>query len=96
MNRLLRITAMFAVLVSPAAAAERTVKLSVANMTCITCPLIVRQSLAAVPGVTAVEVAFPGNTAVVTFDDATASIDALIKATGDAGFPSSLIEGQPS
>jgi mercuric ion binding protein len=84
-------------LASPAAlAGERTVTLSVANMTCITCPLIVRHSLAAVPGVTAVEVAFPGHTAVVTFDDATASIDDLTKATGDAGFPSSVMEGPAS
>jgi mercuric ion binding protein len=82
-----------AALSNPAIAGERTVTLSVANMTCVTCPYIVKQSLAAVPGVTAVDVSLPGHTAVVTFDDAAASIDTLTKATRDAGFPSSLVEG---
>jgi periplasmic mercuric ion binding protein len=83
-------------LTGPAIAGERTVKLSVTNMTCVTCPYIVKQSLAAVPGVIAVDVSLPEHSAVVTFDDATTSIDALTNATGDAGFPSSLVRGQAS
>jgi mercuric ion binding protein len=95
MNRLLWLLA-GSILAGQAVAAERTVKLSVANMTCVTCPFIVKQSLAAVPGVAAVDVSLAEHTAVVTFDEAVATMDALIKATGDAGFPSILMEGQPS
>ncbi len=39
-------------------AAERTVTLAVDNMTCASCPYIVRQSLAAIPGVATVAVSF--------------------------------------
>jgi len=72
-------------------AAEQTVTLSVSGMTCASCPYIVRQSLAAVDGVTAVKVSLSEKTAVVVFDDASGSIADLTAATGNAGFPSRLI-----
>jgi mercuric ion binding protein len=71
-----------------ASAAEKTVTLAVENMTCTACPHIVRGSLTAVPGVNHVEVSFADKTATVTFDDAKASIPALVRATTDAGYPS--------
>ena len=69
-------------------AAERTVTLAVENMSCVTCPYIVRESLEAVTGVTAVEVSFEDKTAVVTFDDEQTDIAALTEATTNAGYPS--------
>ncbi|MBW3097026.1 cation transporter [Pseudohoeflea coraliihabitans] len=77
---------------APALGGERTVKLSVENMTCATCPYIVRQSLAGVPGVRQVDVSFELKTATVTFDDETADIAALRAATTGNGFPSQLVE----
>jgi mercuric ion binding protein len=71
-----------------ALAAEKTVTLSVENMTCTACPHIVKGSLAAIPGVSAVVVSFADKTATVTYDDAKAEIPALIRATTDAGYPS--------
>lgn len=71
-----------------ALAAERTVTLSVENMTCTACPHIVKGSLAAVPGVSAVVVSFADKTATVTYDDAKTALPALIRATTDAGYPS--------
>ncbi len=41
-----------------ALAAEQTVTLAVKNMTCASCPYIVKQSLAAVSGVSDVKVSF--------------------------------------
>jgi periplasmic mercuric ion binding protein len=68
------------VLAPPSAfAAERTVTLAVQHMTCAACPRTVKASLQAVPGVTSV----------VTFDDSEAAVDALVKATTKAGYPSS-------
>ena len=71
-----------------ALAAERTVTLEVANMTCVTCPYIVRASLADVPGVSGIEVSYERRTAVVTFDDSVADVAALTAATAKVGFPS--------
>lgn len=69
-------------------AAERTVRLKVENMTCETCPIVVRQSLKAVPGVGDVTVSMAEKSAVVTFDDAKTTVAALVDATTNAGFPS--------
>lgn len=75
--------------VPPAAqAAERTVTLAVQNMSCVTCPITVRKSLQAIPGVATVVVSFEDKTAVVTFDDAKANVKALTTATTNAGYPS--------
>lgn len=78
--------------IAPAAAGERTVTLGVENMTCATCPYIVKQTLAAVPGVIDVEVSFEGRTATVTFDDAQTDAGVLTAATAANGYPSYLAE----
>ena len=75
-----------------ALAAERTVRLAVENMDCAACPLIVKQSLARVPGVTKVEVSYARKSASVTFDDAKATVAALIEATTTFGYPSRVQE----
>jgi mercuric ion binding protein len=74
---------------SPALAAERTVKLAVQNMYCAACPYTVKSSLQAVPGVKAVSVSFEDKTAVVTYDDTKTNVKALTTATTNAGYPSS-------
>lgn len=77
---------------APAAqAAERTVTLNVEGMTCASCPYIVRQSLASVDGVVAVDVSFDDKTAVVTFDDSKAGAADLTQATAAMGFPSQVV-----
>lgn len=75
---------------SAALAVEKTVTLAVANMYCAACPYIVKQSLAAVPGVIDVKVSYPKKTAVVTFDDAKTGVQALTDATLEAGYPSEV------
>jgi periplasmic mercuric ion binding protein len=74
--------------VSQAFAGEKTVTLVVENMTCPACPYIVEKSLAAVPGVSKVDVSFADKTAIVTFDDSQTNIARLTSATADAGYPS--------
>lgn len=73
-------------------AAEQTVTLEVSGMTCASCPYIVKQTLAAVDGVTAVEVSFAEKAAVVTFDDRKTEVAALTLATAGMGFPSAVKE----
>lgn len=89
--KLLRATVLLAVLASPAAFAEtKTVTLSVPGMNCDLCPLTVKKAISKVPGVASVEASYEKKQATVTFDDSKASVDALIKATANAGYPSTL------
>lgn len=85
---LLAATVGFGLLGSSAFAAETTVTLAVQKMTCATCPYTVRASLEAVPGVAKVTVSYKDKTAVVTYDDAKADVQALVNATTNAGYPS--------
>ena len=72
---------------STAFAGERTITFAVDNMTCATCPYIVKTTMAAVPGVANVTVSFEAKTATVTFDDAKTNPDAIAAASMNAGFP---------
>jgi periplasmic mercuric ion binding protein len=73
---------------SAAFAAEKTITLAVQHMTCAACPGTVKASLQKVPGVSNVVVSAEDKTAVVTYDDARAGLDQLVKATTNAGYPS--------
>lgn len=72
-------------------AGPRTVTLGVDNMTCASCPFIVRKTLSAIPGVERAEVTLADHKAVVTFDDGKTNVAALTEATAKAGFPSRVL-----
>jgi mercuric ion binding protein len=72
---------------APLAAAPRTVTLAVDNMTCAACPITVKKAIARVDGVSKVDVSYERREAVVTFDDAKASLERIAKASADAGYP---------
>ena len=74
----------------PALAAQRTVTLDVPGMTCGVCPITVNKALRQVPGVKSAAADLDAKQAVVTYDDAQTSPEQLIKATTDAGYPSSV------
>ena len=74
----------------PAAAAQKTVVLSVPSMNCAACPITVRKALEKVDGVQSVKATLEPPEAVVTFDDAKTSVDKLTEATKEAGYPSSV------
>ena len=73
------------------ASPPHTVTLAVENMTCGTCPIVVKKALERVPGVGSTSVDFDKKTATVTFDPDRATSAKLTQATTDAGFPSKLI-----
>jgi len=83
---------MLAALAVPATAAMKTVTLSVPGMNCATCPITVKKALGKVDGVTKTEVNFEKRAAVVTFDDTRTNLEVLTRATGDAGYPSTVVE----
>ncbi len=92
MKRIVALAALVAGLLGPGAAfaGERTVTLTVSNMTCASCPYIVEKSLTGLPGVTKVAVSFKEKSAIVTFDDQKTTAVALIAATTNAGYPASI------
>lgn len=75
---------------SPGWAATKTVTLAVPGMTCAACPFTVKAALSKVDGVSKAEVEFDKREAKVSFDDAKTSAQALMKATSNAGYPSSV------
>jgi mercuric ion binding protein len=76
--------------VSVAWAETKTVTLSVPGMYCEMCPATVKKAISKVPGVSKVNASFENKQAVVTFDDSKTTVDALTKATANAGYPSSV------
>ena len=72
------------------AAMPQTATLNVQNMTCELCPITVKKSLERMPGVSQVRIDFAKKTATVTFDADQAQVSALVQATTDAGYPSTL------
>lgn len=89
MKRLLVSTLLTGILVASTAAmaAERTVTFAVENMTCASCPYIVKKTMERVPGVAKVDVSFANKTATVTFDDTTTKPGDIAGASADAGYP---------
>ena len=68
-------------------AATRMATLSVPGMTCAACPLTVKKALSRIEGVNSVTVNYGAKEATVSFDDTKTTVQALTKATADAGYP---------
>jgi len=71
---------------------ERTVRLSVEGMTCVTCPLTVKFALKQINGVTFADSDYETASAIVSFDPKKTNIKALTDATTNAGYPSKFKE----
>lgn len=94
MNKLIP-SIMFAMLASTSSmanAAEQTIKLSVPDMTCASCPYMVKQAISAVDGIKFVEATMEDRSATVSFEDTVTSIEAIQQATANIGYPSSVFE----
>jgi len=72
------------------AATPQTAVFDVQNMTCGLCPVTVKKSLEKVAGVSQAQIDFGKKTATVTFDADKTNAAALIKATTEAGYPSTV------
>jgi periplasmic mercuric ion binding protein len=88
MSRMLACVAFgLALLVAPGAfAGERTITLAVQNMYCANCPVVVRKSLEAVPGVARAVVSYKDKTAIVSYEDTKTDVKSLTTATTNAGY----------
>jgi mercuric ion binding protein len=71
------------------------VTLSVPGMNCATCPITVKKALTRVEGVIDVKSNLAKRETTVIFDDTRIKVDALTKATTEAGFPSTVAPNKP-
>lgn len=71
--------------------ALQEVELEIEGMTCSTCPITVRKALEQVDGVELADVTFEPPRAAVAYDPSRASVDDLIRATAEAGYPSRML-----
>lgn len=90
MKKQLLLAPLFLSLAMPVLSATQTATLSIEGMTCAACPLTVKAVLRKVEGVTEIDIHYKRREAVVTFDDAATSTNALTEATANAGYPSRL------
>ena len=88
--RKLLIAALVVIPLATLAATPKTVTLDVQNMSCGTCPIVVRKSLEKVAGVDVVKVDFAKKAATVTYDPDKVQTETLTMATTNAGFPSTV------
>ena len=92
MRKLALVVSLAALFSAPVLAGTQTVTLSVPSMTCATCPITVKKALTQVDGVIEAKVTYEPKEAVVTFDGAKTSLEAITEATENAGYPSSVKE----
>jgi mercuric ion binding protein len=85
MKKLITVIALSAALSAPAWATTKTVTLSVTGMKCAACPITIKKALNKVEGVEKIEVSLEKKEALVTFDDAKTTVEALLEATKNAG-----------
>jgi mercuric ion binding protein len=83
---------LFSLNTTAAIAAEQTVKLSVRGMSCISCVYTAKSALRSVDGVKKADVLGHKRMAIVTFDDTKGSVEQLIAALANVGFPTKLIK----
>ena len=82
----------FGIMPTAVLAETRSVNLIVPTMDCGMCPITVRKALENLDGVEQAKVDFDDKTARVIFDDAKVSVERLMQATKNAGYPSEVIE----
>ena len=87
---LLILVSLFASINVASAAENKVATLDVPGMTCKFCPITISKALEKVPGVVEAKSDYDTKTATVTFDPQKTSIEALTKATANAGYPSTL------
>ncbi len=63
---------------------------SVENMSCPTCPIVIKKALGHLDGVKKIEFSMESKSVTVTFDDSTVTTDELEQAITNSGFPARI------
>jgi mercuric ion binding protein len=73
---------------------NQSVTLDMQNMTCPMCKFTIKKALQGVDGLQTVNVDYNSKTANVSFDPQKTNIEALIKATTNAGYPATIPQAE--
>ena len=76
---------------SSSLAEERSVNLSVPGMFCASCPFVVQAAIGEVEGVLSVATDVEERTALVVYEDAVASVEAIVAASTNAGYEATVV-----
>lgn len=92
MNSIIKIAAVTLLLSTKSAwAGEQTIKLSVPDMNCASCPYMVKKAISKVDGVLSVSATMKDRSATVAFDDTKTNVDQVRAATASIGYPSTVV-----
>ena len=80
--------------VAPVLAEEQTVNFLVPDMFCASCPYVVEAAMGSVDGVLAVTADADQRTALVVFDDAITTVEAISAASTNAGYEPTVIDAE--
>jgi len=78
--------------VSPALAGDQTITLAVEKMYCAACPLTVKTAIEKIAGVKDAKVDYQKKQAVVTFDPAKTTAEAVAAASTNVGYPARVVK----
>ena len=93
MKKVISLAATFILVATAPFAAERSVTLSVPGMFCASCNFIVQAAIQRVEGVVSVAADAEQRTALVVFDDAVTTVEAITAASTNAGYEATVVEG---
>ncbi|MGY6553919.1 MAG: heavy-metal-associated domain-containing protein [Wenzhouxiangella sp.] len=71
--------------------ASSEVKLAIPNMVCMSCEMRVEEAVFQVSGVSAIEFDGEAKTALIRFDESLATIDQIMAACEEAGYPATVL-----
>lgn len=91
MKRVAVIATAALLIASSSLAEERSVNLSVPGMFCASCPFVVQAAIGDVEGVVSVATDVEKRTALVVYDDAVASVEAIVAAATNAGYEATVV-----
>lgn len=69
-------------------AVEKEVKLSIPDMSCASCPYMVKKVILKLDGIISVEATMKDRSATVVYDDEFVTVDKIREATTEIGYPS--------
>lgn len=73
-------------------AEEQTVKLSIPDMSCASCPYMVKNVISKLEGIVSVEATMQDRSATVVYNDETVDVKMIQEATKSIGYPSEIFD----
>jgi mercuric ion binding protein len=95
MKRYFAMLMMAVAVIQPVCAESRTAVLTIPGMSCAACPVTIKMALNRITGVTGMTFNVDSRQAIVHFDAAKTTVEVLLRAADDAGYPATLKELRP-